>query len=224
MTPDWISLLLLTLWGGWVAIDGTSVGQFMISRPLVAASVAGWIVGDPAAGALLGLLLEALHLTVLPVGAAHYPEGGPAAVAAGAAFAATEHTLGALLTAVLFALAWERVAGASVRQLRQLNTAVAVSAAAVPLPPDAIERRLLAAVALDFLRGALLAVVGMLLLGALLAVLLPLWQLPERIPRITLAAALAAAFAASFRVFAGGGRARLVIIGALCGLLFLGLR
>ena len=42
-----MDLVWLSLLGGWVATDSTSFAQFMVSRPLVAASLAGWIVGDP---------------------------------------------------------------------------------------------------------------------------------------------------------------------------------
>src|SRR3954471_14228937 len=98
------------LLGGLLALDGTSVGQVMVSRPLVAASLGGLVVGHPAAGMAIGVVLEALHLAVLPVGASRYPEGGPAAAVAGAAYAAYAPAGGgsaALLAAVLFALAME---------------------------------------------------------------------------------------------------------------------
>ena len=63
-------VLVLALLGGVLALDGTSLGQFMVSRPLVACVLAGLVAGDPAAGAMAGLVLEALHIAVLPVGAA----------------------------------------------------------------------------------------------------------------------------------------------------------
>ena len=37
--------LALSAMGGAISLDGTSAGQFMVSRPLVAATLAGWIVG-----------------------------------------------------------------------------------------------------------------------------------------------------------------------------------
>src|SRR5690606_39516372 len=97
MLPAPADALWLLLLGGWMAVDGTSVGQFMVSRPLVAASLAGWIVGDPAAGLTVGVILELFHLAVLPVGAARYPEGGPAAVVAGSLYGAASAVPGALL-------------------------------------------------------------------------------------------------------------------------------
>ncbi|MED5200176.1 MAG: hypothetical protein VYB51_10255 [Gemmatimonadota bacterium] len=40
----------LAILGGLLALDATSVGQFMISRPLVAGTLAGWWLGDPGVG------------------------------------------------------------------------------------------------------------------------------------------------------------------------------
>ena len=77
LLPDAGLYLLLVAWGGLVAVDGTSCGQFMISRPFAAATVAGLLAGDALMGATAGVVLEAFHLAVLPVGAARYPEGGP---------------------------------------------------------------------------------------------------------------------------------------------------
>lgn len=73
--------LALLGWGTLAGIDLISVPQIMIARPLVAGTVAGVIMGDPAAGALVGALLELFALEILPVGATRYPDYGPAAVA-----------------------------------------------------------------------------------------------------------------------------------------------
>ncbi len=222
--PELLPFLLLILFGGWVAMDGTSFGQFMVSRPLVAASLAGWIAGAPLQGAAVGLLLEALHLMVLPVGAARYPEAGPAAVASGGIYAAGPPTASALLTAVVFALLWESLSGESLRYLRQLNIRLATSAGSAPLTPAEIERRHLQAVALDFARGLLLVAGGMLLLSLLLLQVTPLWALGERFPRVVLTASLAGALAASLRLHDLRESAWLVGIGITCALLFLFLR
>ena len=77
-------IVALLGWGTVVGLDLVSVGQVMISRPLVAASVAGALLGDPLNGATIGILLELFALEVLPVGASRYPDYGPASVAAAA--------------------------------------------------------------------------------------------------------------------------------------------
>lgn len=84
MSPEMLGLLL---WGTVVGLDLVSVPQIMIARPLVAGTVAGVILGDVAAGAMVGAILELFALDLLPVGAARYPDYGPGAVA-GAALAA----------------------------------------------------------------------------------------------------------------------------------------
>jgi mannose/fructose/N-acetylgalactosamine-specific phosphotransferase system component IIC len=158
--------------GGLLALDGTSVAQLMVSRPFVAAALGGALVGRPAAGMAIGVVLEALHLAVLPVGASRYPEGGPAAVAAGAVYAAAQappaSASATLLVAVLCALALEWVGGRTVVALRQVNVRFA-GAPAEGLTPGGVARRHGTPIALDFARGALLALLGVLGLGALLA-------------------------------------------------------
>src|SRR3989442_581047 len=54
----------------------------MIARPIVAGPVAGAILGDVATGLALGVVFELFQYDILPVGAARYPEYGPATVAA----------------------------------------------------------------------------------------------------------------------------------------------
>ncbi len=73
---------MLLAWGTLVGLDLVSMGQVMISRPIIAATVAGAILGEPVAGVTVGMVLELFSLEVLPVGAARYPDYGPASVAA----------------------------------------------------------------------------------------------------------------------------------------------
>ncbi len=109
MNPlDPTTLLLLLAWGTVVALDLVSVPQAMYARPLVAGMVAGLIAGDVMAGLQLGVLLELFALDVLPVGAARYPDHGPATVAAVAAAAGApwpERMGTAVLLAMLLAVA-----------------------------------------------------------------------------------------------------------------------
>jgi mannose/fructose/N-acetylgalactosamine-specific phosphotransferase system component IIC len=65
-------------------LDLVSVPQAMIARPLVAGFVGGWLMGHPAVGLVVGVLLELFALETLPVGAARFPDWGPPAVATGA--------------------------------------------------------------------------------------------------------------------------------------------
>ncbi|CAN5116869.1 hypothetical protein BH20GEM2_BH20GEM2_05680 [soil metagenome] len=212
-------LLWVFVVGGVVAVDATSFGQVMISRPLVAGTLGGWIVGAPEAGAMLGLILEALDLSDLPVGAAVTPETGPAALAAGAVFGTTGTSLLALLTAVLFGLVWQWAGGHSVRALRHLN--VRLAAPDEPLAPGELQRRHLLAGGLDYLRGATMA-----LLGAGLLLLLIAWLPPP--PASTYAGlgtallpgAVAAGFIGAMAIF-GRDHWRTFAAGVGAGLVFL---
>jgi len=62
-------------------LDRTAAFQVMISRPIVAAPLTGWLLGEPQAGLQIGALLELLWLGRLPVGAAIPPDDTQVAVA-----------------------------------------------------------------------------------------------------------------------------------------------
>jgi PTS system mannose-specific IIC component len=66
-----------------IGLDVVSFPQAMISRPIVAATIAGAFFGAPVAGLVCGAALECLALEALPVGASRYPEWGSASVVAG---------------------------------------------------------------------------------------------------------------------------------------------
>jgi PTS system mannose-specific IIC component len=222
MIPEPGALLALVVFGGAVAVDGTSLGQFMLSRPVVAATLAGAIAGSPEHGALLGLFLEAFHLTVLPVGAARYPEGGPAAVAAAGAYAGTSHSFSALLVVLIFALLWERLAGASVQGLRQLNVRLSPPPGRESVRSGRLERRHFLAIGADFARGAVLVGAGTLLAGWVLQQ--GFFLLPQgTVARLALGAVLAGSMGAAFRLF-GRSRVALLAAGAAVGVLALVLR
>jgi len=78
------SLLGLVLVAGWVGVDATALLQIMISQPLVAGWLGGLLVGEPALGLGVGLLLQLVWMRTLPLGGATLPLSGPAALVAGA--------------------------------------------------------------------------------------------------------------------------------------------
>src|SRR2546425_6404464 len=86
--------LVLLAWGTLVGLDLISVPQMMIARPVVAGPVAGAILGDVATGLALGVVFELFQYDILPLGAARYPEYGPATVAAVSAAQAGAGALG----------------------------------------------------------------------------------------------------------------------------------
>lgn len=64
-----------------LGLDRTAVGQFMISRPIVAGPLTGLLLGDPLVGLQIGALVELLWIGRLPVGAAIPPDDTQVAVA-----------------------------------------------------------------------------------------------------------------------------------------------
>ncbi len=160
-------LVALGVLGGLVALDGTALGQFMVSRPLVAATLAGALLGDATLGLAVGGVLELFYLSALPVGGARFPEGGPAAVVAAAAAVAAGGMPG-LAAGVAVGMVWGTLGGHTVGWLRRLNARLAPDPSSPLLTPAAVGRVQFTCLVLDFVRGAFLASLGSLL-GALLA-------------------------------------------------------
>lgn len=156
--------IALLFWGTLVGLDLVSVGQTMISRPLVAGAVAGAIAGDLATGLQLGIVFELFQLDVLPVGAARYPEYGPATVAAVSA----AHFAGGAMAVGIGAgvgLVTGLVGGLSLHLLRRLNTR-AVAKAAPQLDAgdaDALVRVHVGGILRDVARATLVTAFGLAL-------------------------------------------------------------
>ncbi len=157
-----MTLVTLLVWGTLVGLDLVTVAQSMIARPFVAGTVSGILLGDPVAGLRVGVLFELFALDVLPVGAARYPDYGPATIAAVAVAAGSpwELSLGlsgtiGLLVAVL--------GGWSLQLLRRMNARAIQRRAAALAAGESSAIRLLqyGGVARDALRSALLTAVGL---------------------------------------------------------------
>jgi len=71
---DFAQLLPLAMLGAVLGLDVVSFPQAMISRPIVAATAAATLLGDPGRGLLVGATLEMFALETLPFGASRYPE------------------------------------------------------------------------------------------------------------------------------------------------------
>jgi mannose/fructose/N-acetylgalactosamine-specific phosphotransferase system component IIC len=70
----------LALLGGLVIVDETAFLQVMISRPIVAGAIVGWVLGDISNGLFFGSIFELIYLDILPVGAVRFPDSGLATV------------------------------------------------------------------------------------------------------------------------------------------------
>lgn len=203
-----ITWLTVAVVGGLVGLDTTSCPQIMISRPIVAGTVTGALLGYPVGGLTVGFVMEAFALLTLPVGAARYPEAGTATVAAvggGAAFAPGGFTPGALALVIAFALAWEWVGGQTVVLLRRTNGKLLLDDTGVT--GRQLERRHITAMALDFVRSAALATTGGLLVAIMLHLVASAWRLPGGVTMAVLAVLTAGMVGTAVPLF-GGVRAR----------------
>jgi mannose/fructose/N-acetylgalactosamine-specific phosphotransferase system component IIC len=214
----WLGVALL---GGLVGLDSTSFPQAMISRPIIAGTLTGALLGRPLDGALVGLLVEAFALISLPIGAAHTPESGTATVAATAGYVLGAPALpdpGALALALAFGLAWERLTAFTVVLQRRSNGRLLIRAHAVAA--GKLEQRHLLAMTGDFLRGAVVCAGGGLLATLAVALLAPLWGLSYGITT-TLLTLIATAMLGTAVALMGGLRARRVALlaGAAVGAL-----
>lgn len=218
-------LLLLLGWGTVVGVDLVSVPQALISRPLVAGAVAGWIAGDVEAGLRAGALFELFALDVLPIGAVRYPDYGPATVAAAALGAGVPWELGLGLGATL-GLVLAVLGGGSLQLVRRMNAhAIQHRAAALAAGESSAIRRLqYGGLLRDAARGAALTGLG---LGAA-------WALATGVPLdratalgltlVNIGCALAAALNGAIRSAGRGSRVRWLAAGVTAGLLLAVLR
>lgn len=218
MLPPAGVVLLLLAWGTLVAVDLVSWPQAMLSRPVVAGAVAGWITGDLEAGFRIGVLLELFALDVLPVGAARYPDYGPATVAAvlAASGAAWPERTG---LSVLLALFLAVLGGWSMQRLRMANASAmqARAAALAAGSPGALIALHWGGLARDVVRGLTLMVLGI----AMALVVRALPPLSARWEAISAAVAVGGAIMAvvggAWRSAGRGRRLAWLAVGLACG-------
>lgn len=123
-----VELAVLAMLGAICGLDVVSFPQAALSRPLVACTLAGALVGDATAGLVTGAVLELIASETLPFGASRYPEWGSASVAAGAAAAAGARAGAlplALCVAVPLGLALAALGGLTMVKLREWNARLA---------------------------------------------------------------------------------------------------
>jgi PTS system mannose-specific IIC component len=77
-----------------LGLDRVALLQSMACRPLVAATLTGWLLGSPFVGLQVGILLELLWLGRLPVGAAIPPDDTQVAVGTTVLALTVQHNLG----------------------------------------------------------------------------------------------------------------------------------
>ncbi|HVR20363.1 MAG TPA: PTS sugar transporter subunit IIC [Polyangiaceae bacterium] len=224
-----VAMIPLALLGGILGLDVVSFPQAMISRPLVASTLAGALIGQSASGLLLGAALELIALETLPFGASRYPEWGSASVVGGAIFAShPSHPAGAMTLATLSALATTWIGGWTMVKLRERNAVWAGrrrDALEAGARGSVVSLQLMGMTA-DFLRGAGLTALAYALLAPLAAACLGLWSVDARISRcLVVGLAASVAGGAAWKLFHSTAGARWFFVGGLgLGLFMLFLR
>jgi mannose/fructose/N-acetylgalactosamine-specific phosphotransferase system component IIC len=192
-----LEALPIALLGALLGLDVVSFPQAMISRPIVAATLAGAFIGHPSAGLLIGVVLEMIALDTLPFGASRYPEWGSAGVVGGALFAAQPPGMpGALPASLLAALLTASISGWSMVLLRR------VIASRLERTRDRIEEGSrgallslhLSGMSMDLLRGGLVTMIAMLIFSPLVRAIVAIWgsdSAPSRAVVVVIAAMVA---------------------------------
>jgi mannose/fructose/N-acetylgalactosamine-specific phosphotransferase system component IIC len=73
---------IIALLGALLTLDTTTVLQAFISQPIIACTLIGWAGGDVYIGLQIGMVMQFLWITNIPVGAAIIPGGNGAAMIA----------------------------------------------------------------------------------------------------------------------------------------------
>jgi len=192
-----LEALPIALLGALLGLDVVSFPQAMVSRPIVAATLAGSFVGNPPAGLLIGVVLEMIALDTLPFGASRYPEWGSAAVVGGALFAAQPAGMpGALPASMLAALLTASISGWSMVVLRR-TIAGRLERSRDRIEDgsrDALLSLHLSGMSLDLLRGGLVTLIAMMIFGSLVRAIVAVWgsdSAPSRAVVVVIAATVA---------------------------------
>ncbi len=153
-------MLILLVWAGLCAADQRAIGSRQIHQPLVAAVVAGWILGAPDRGLLVGLWLQLVWPAPMPIGGALLPDTGSVAVAAAILATAVPGGEGFLI-AILFGLliAWLSIPWE--RRLRTINARVEERILAGEGAD--LDRAILGGVAGPFFRGVACAALALMI-------------------------------------------------------------
>jgi mannose/fructose/N-acetylgalactosamine-specific phosphotransferase system component IIC len=213
-----VTLVLLLLWSVLTSLDLVSFPQAMLSRPIVAATVAGGLLGDAAAGLRVGVVLELFALDVLPVGAVRYPDYGPAAVAAAAIAAGAPWEL-SLGLSVAVGLMLGVVGGWSLLAVRRVNARATQRANAALRSGDSGAIRALhyAGIGRDLLRSVALSIVALGLACVVAADVRIDRTTAVSLTLVSIGAGIASALGGAVRGAGTGARARWLAVGSAAG-------
>ena len=119
-------IILVTILGGFVALDKTEACQTMLSQPLVIGLIVGLILKDLQAGIKVGILLQLIYLWVLPIGSAVFPDQAIGGTVGTFGFIALlrffpERPSSVLFFSVIYTVVFALLAGWTLIKQRELN-------------------------------------------------------------------------------------------------------
>ncbi len=211
--------LSLALLGGLLALDATSVGQFMVSRPLVAGTLAGWWLGDPALGLEIGAILELFHLAGVPAGGSRVPESGPASVVA-VGVAVSAGGLAGLALGLVAGLVVSEIGAITIGLQRHVVSRLVgrIEAESVTVPKLTTVH--LSSILLDFVRGAVVTAAALVVGGWLSGLLVSRWPLPFEMTVALILVGASVHLGALLRGFGGWQSRRVVfLVGLVAGII-----
>lgn len=215
---DPLTIGVLLVWGTVVGVDLVSFPQAMLNRPIVAAALTGFIVGDIELGFRIGVLLECFALDVIPIGATRYPDFGPAAVVA-TAVAPVAGWQDATGLGVVIGLLLALAGGRSMEFVRRLNGRIARASAPALASgdPRALARLQRTGLVADSLRSLLVTLAGLLLATLVLPWVGSLGDASGPLGLVAVAGALVAAVTGAVRRAGGGIPRALLSLGLVTG-------
>jgi mannose/fructose/N-acetylgalactosamine-specific phosphotransferase system component IIC len=186
--PGFLDLMPLVVLGAVLGLDVVTFPQAMVSRPIVAATAAGALIGQPGRGLAMGVALEFFALETLPFGASRYPEWGSAAVVGGALFAMTpDGTAAAMTSSVMLALVSASFSGSSMVVLRRWNAmwAKRQQDRIARGSGSAVSALQIAGLSGDLIRGGLITLIGLVLLAPIHRAVIGIFTMSPVVSRAT---------------------------------------
>jgi len=77
-----LNVIYLCVLGAVLSLDTVAVFQVLISQPIVACTLIGYLSNDPMTGIQIGILMQLFWISTLPVGAVTFPDGNLGAIVA----------------------------------------------------------------------------------------------------------------------------------------------
>ena len=216
-----LEILPIALLGAICGLDVVSFPQAMISRPIVASTLGGAILGNSAAGLLVGAVLELIALETLPFGSSRYPEWGSAGVVGGAIMGLTAvDAAGALPVAVLAALVTAYISGSSMVLHRRLiaRNAHRSKRALEAGSGRAVRSLQLQGLTMDLVRGGVVTFAAFAALRPIAGAVVAIWHSSAVYsPAVVLTLATIVAASALYKIFHGIPRAAILFGAGLVG-------